>query len=609
MDETLTKLGSYVASKESRLACAAAVILAELAPPDRELTQQLGQALEHADALCRPFIIEALGRIGTADAAAALVPLIKAEGPAGEEALRAIAHTGSAALKPLLSLLGKVPAALLERIAECAARTGEPTAFSSLLDALIGADIATCQALRNGLRTAMSSFDAKNKERLQKQLERAFQNKALLKHELALIALIKIAGDLGDISLQPYLLDRIGPEHPPRLRRVALLALSRLHFSGEQRAAMAPRLLPLMSERDVGNLAEPAFEALRHATLGSEHQAALRKLLGSPSSRIREFVMQTLAMQGTSRTLHELVGCLDSPERSVREEALSALSRSPAAAGALVERLLALEGGDRATETARALAPQAAHAPRKQLEALAAQYVQLAGSQPAKKSSSPDEIQKITEKRRAIASAFRSANSPALVEAAAVRAKQYRKEGEPERAYELLKSVNGMNGWNDEHRVDMALAGLSQGPKDLARSARSNDQNLRILEEILLSGRKSAKEIAKQAESDPAIDRKGLYYLGFHFVERMQAEREFGQLLLEHLSSSSGRTDEGRQAKEKLVIEGLSEMRGGKAGILEERAKVLMSASEMVAVEEPPVVVKKAVRKVKLAALKKKKKK
>ena len=87
----------------------------------------------------RPFIIEALGRIGTAEAAAALVPLIKAEGPTSEMALRAIAHTESAALKPLLKLVGTVPPALLERIAECAARTGEAAAFSGLCAGLANA--------------------------------------------------------------------------------------------------------------------------------------------------------------------------------------------------------------------------------------------------------------------------------------------------------------------------------------------------------------------------------------------------------------------------------------------------------------------------------------
>ena len=46
---------------------------------------------------------------------------------------------------------------------------------------------------------------------------------------------------------------------------------------------------------------------------------------------------------------------------------------------------------------------------------------------------------------------------------------------------------------------------------------------------------------------------------------------------------AAGRTDEARQAKEKLIIEGLVKVRGGKAGILEERAKVMLAPSEIAA--------------------------
>ncbi|MCY3020467.1 MAG: hypothetical protein NTW87_15715, partial [Planctomycetota bacterium] len=53
--------------------------------------------------------------------------------------------------------------------------------------------------------------------------------------------------------------------------------------------------------------------------------------------------------------------------------------------------------------------------------------------------------------------------------------------------------------------------------------------------------------------------------------------------LLQHLAESRG--DEGRQAREKLVIEGLAKVKGAKAGILEERAKVLMAAADMAAAE------------------------
>jgi len=583
LDETIEELASFTAGKDSRLACAAAVVLAELSPRDPAVVQQLVAGLGNADPVRRPFIIEALGRIGTAEAAAALVPLIKAEGPTSEMALRAIAHTESAALKPLLKLVGNVPPALLERIAECAARTGEAAAFSGLCAGLAQATVETCRAIRNGLRAAMASFGEQAKERLRKQLEQSFEDKELSGHQPALIALLRIAGDLGDAGFQQALLRYISDSQPPHVRREALQALGSLHLPAEQRGRLVGRLLPFLFEQDLANVAEPALEALRHAQLGSEQQGQLRKLLQSPSARIREFAMQALAAQGTPRTIQELIACLDSPDRSVREDALGALSRAPAAAGALCARLLELEGSEAAAETARALAPQAGKISAKLLAALADQYVSLAAGDAVRRNAQPDAIRKAEEKRRAILSVFRVSASPALVEAVCARARKLRLNDEALRAYEMMKGVAGLNGWTDAYRLELVFAGLSFGPKDLARTARSEDQNLRILEEMLGGGVKEPEELARVVLKDPALSRKVLYYLGFHFIERLQNGRRLGQLILEHLAESRG--EEGRQAREKLALEGLANLRGAKAGILEERAKVLSAAATMAAVE------------------------
>ena len=579
MDAILEKLASFVSSKDSRLACAAAVVLTELAPRDAHLTKLLAELVESADSVRRPFIIEALGCIGTAEAAAALVPLIKSEGPASDQALRAIAHTGTAALKPLLKLVGSVPPALLERIAECAARTGKAEAFAALLGHLNGADSEVCRAVRSGLRTAMTGSDESFKDNLRKQLEKSFKDDALVKHHPSLIALMKIAGDLGDVSMLKNVQERSHASYPPNVRRAALQSLSLLHLSGDQRGKLAPQLLPLLLDRDTANIGEPALEAIRQAHIGGDQQGTLRKLLASNAPRIREFAMQQLALLGSGRTLTDLIGCLDSPDRAIREEALGALSRSPSAAGGLAERLMDLDGGEAAIETARALAPQSAHIHKRLQEALADRYVAL--SEPPKKAMDADAHRKADELRRAILSVFRAGSSPALAERVLEQARKLRAKDELQRACDMLRAVQGVNGWGDEHRIELALAAIAFGPKDLARSVRVNDSNLRTLEDIVGSGRRAPKDLARALLRDSALNKKMLYYIGFHFVERMQNERIFGQLLLENLAA--GRTDEAKQAKEKLVIEGLVKVRGGKAGILEERAKVMLAPSEIAA--------------------------
>jgi hypothetical protein len=212
-------------------------------------------------------------------------------------------------------------------------------------------------------------------------------------------------------------------------------------------------------------------------------------------------------------------------------------------------------------------------------ESLADAYVSLAPGEGRKQDA--DGIRAAEEKRRAILSVFRASSSPALAERVYEKASKLRGKDEPQRAHDLLKSIQGVNGWGDEHRIEMALSGLAYAPKDLARSMRVNDPHLRAIEDVVISGRRQPKELARTLLRDSSIPKKTVYYIGFHFVERMQTERQFGQHILETLAE--GRSDEGRLAKEKLVIEGLLKIKGANAGILEERAKVMLAPAEIAA--------------------------
>jgi hypothetical protein len=258
------------------------------------------------------------------------------------------------------------------------------------------------------------------------------------------------------------------------------------------------------------------------------------------------------------------------------------LSRAPQAAGALAERLIDLKDTSAIVETARALAPQASRIPPKLLGALAEEYTSIASSNGSKKPD-PQAQALHDEKRRAILNVFRTAQSGDLVEAVAQKARRLR-SSEPARAYHMLKEIAGLQGWNDEIKLEMALTGLQVGGKDLARAARSSDSSLHALQDIVSSARRPAKELAKVILKDEHLGRKAQHYVGFHFVERIAHEREFGKIILEALAE--GRSEEGKLAKEKLILEGLIAIKPGKSGFLEERAKVMLAASDLLPVEK-----------------------
>lgn len=582
MDETLERLSGYVAHKDARLACAAAVVLTELAPREAIVTHVLAAALLKADVLRRPFIVEALGRIGTPQAADALVPLIKNGGTGCDEALRAIAHTGVGALKPLAAVLKSgVSNELRAKLAEAIARTGEAQGFAALFAELKTADVGAARSIREGVHRAVGGLDENGREALLRQALKALDTSAFVEHEDACLVALELVGDTGAPEAVNELQRFATLKAPPRLRRAALLALARLKLTTVRRGKLAARVLPLLEETDLSHSVEPALAALHGGELSGEHRAALERLAASSYPGVRAFAMQALAASGSAKTLDRLVACLEDADPGVRENAASALEIAPGASVPVAERLIKTQGGAVARLAARILQAQGAMLPPRTRSALADEYIALASG--AKGSGAAlDARQDVDEKRTALLSVLRGDEDGVLAERATQAAHKLRQTGEDQRALGLLKSIVGVAGWGDEQRLELALAGLSVVPLALSRSARAMNHSLRLMEEVLGSPDADAPGLAKRLLKDQAVERKVLYYLGHHCCELMQAAREFGRVLLQDLAGNP-RTDIGRQAKEKLVLEGLVKSQVSKTGILEERAKVMMAAADMAA--------------------------
>lgn len=224
--------------------------------------------------------------------------------------------------------------------------------------------------------------------------------------------------------------------------------------------------------------------------------------------------------------------------------------------------------------------------PDRIVERLAQAYVELAvgGKRKPKAGESEDEVRRNADARRgALLLVLRATGKPTLAAEALKDARKLRAKGEPQRALGLLRSAAGVEGWNEQHRVEQALAGLAVTPLDLSRTARAADPNLRLIEEAVSGAAFKPKALAREIVNDPTLSRRIQYYIGHHFAERMQSGREFGREILVALAKNA-RSEEGKQAKQKLEVEGL--LKGASAkkrGILEERAQVLMAAADLAA--------------------------
>src|SRR5258706_11520739 len=178
-------------------------------------------------------------------------------------------------------------------------------------------------------------------------------------------------------------------------------AIGKLKLDPARRGKLAERLLPYLQSPDFRQHAEPALSALRGAVLDASHRGALQKLVGSPHRDVREFAMNALAGQGSQRALSELLECLASPDRQLRDDAARAITNPPNAAEPVAKMLLECENGEQCRDLSHALTPIAAHIPESLVGKLALEYNGLAsGKTPLPKAEPSSDPQRDAGMRR-----------------------------------------------------------------------------------------------------------------------------------------------------------------------------------------------------------------
>src|SRR5213593_972413 len=102
MDRTIQRICGMLQSPDGMRRCAAAMVLAELAPKDAAVVRALGDALKDANQLLTRYILEAFESLGSRAVVPYVLPLLDAEEI--ETKLRAagiIARSGGAMVKEL----------------------------------------------------------------------------------------------------------------------------------------------------------------------------------------------------------------------------------------------------------------------------------------------------------------------------------------------------------------------------------------------------------------------------------------------------------------------------------------------------------------------------
>ncbi|HWO94294.1 MAG TPA: HEAT repeat domain-containing protein [Dehalococcoidia bacterium] len=536
MPSHLSVLCRMLRSPEENRRCAAALVLAELAPRETPVVEALGEVLADENRVLTNYALDALERIGSRAALPYLLPLLERDDQTRLRAQRAIAALGEPAILDVCRELAQAPRERRRPLIQLLVDLDGKGALATVADALLLEDPELVSEVVTRYARRWSSLSpearAERREVLLKLLDRQMPHG---RHTAQVLAL-QLLGALADPSARKTVLPYSRPKQPPAVRRAALLALRRLPPpKGKEETAFA-ELAALLTEADYEHVVAPATEALRALPTPSAATSVLKPLLDSPHHTVRRFAAERLGEIDDPAAATALLKVLRGDDAALRETVQDALRKSPSALAGLVRALRSSESPEDAWTLARLVAARAAELTPALVKAVSEEALHA--------------VERGDARAEAILHALRAADPARHREVLLQHGQRLLKKGKTEDAARILAPLD--RGEADaEARFALAVALLKTSPKDLNRKVRLGDRSLSLFAGLV---DEPDFPLANRLFADKNVSAEDVFYVAFHLAEGDEAQREVGIALLEKLVKSEGRSKLGKIAKNKLAL-------------------------------------------------------
>jgi HEAT repeat protein len=537
MDRTVQRICGLLQSPDGMRRCAAAMVLAELAPKDAPVVKALGESLKGANQLLTRYVLEAFDSIGTRAVVPYVLPLLDAEDV--ETKLRSagiVARAGGNILPELKRQFEKSSVQQKRVLVDILARIHSREAMQIILDVLFYPDFELVREACQAVRRHIGDATPKERSALHKQVAKFVNSSRVKKNDRVLTSCLLLVGNIGAPDARKILLKYTTPRNLAYIRRNALIGLKGLELAGTAANAIARQLLKYLADPDPA-IAQHALDILEKLPLTGSYDSPWRKLLKNKHPVVRAFAARRLAATDNASTNRLMVALLNHEDAQVSEIAAGALARHKHATKLLLSALAGERKTEAAWRLAKILKPHSESADKKMLKKFAA----LAGR----------DLQSGNSRYEALFYFLRNID-PKLVDGVLRDVGlKFKKAKKWSKAVECLRQLARAESFDCELRYELSVCNLKQTQKDLEQHLRAEDQALRGFQALLVD--KSSK-LFDRLRKERVLDRADLYYVGFHFSEGTGDEGKFGQKLLEHVAKRWPKTKEGKAARSKLKL-------------------------------------------------------
>jgi hypothetical protein len=540
MDKLLKKVCGFLNSKDVELQCAAARVIGEISPKSPEVRLSLAKNLSTSNLTVKNYLLTALENIQGHGALPYLFPLLKEGGKIQERAIRLIASSGGRAVTEIKKQYDGAAEQTKKTLIRILGIIGTHDACKFLFDCIPDARLELSKRICLAFREAIGKMDKKRKRALLKKLNSFLSSPGVKADTGALTAGVILLGYLADAATLNKILQYASPEYPVPVRKHALIGLTRIEIPRKNTEDVAKVIIPMLSEGDYHNVVRNAIEVLKKIDVSKKFGTQMKEALRSSHPAVRSFVLSSMCTSGAQENVESLITHLNSGAFQERRAAQEALSKIPGAYPRIIKELDAAKNYEAGMRLISILRAQRDKINPRDKRRLLTRMEKL-------QASGDEQFLLYATALKAVAPEF-------LIDRVMGRVKRLKRAKKFKEAENMLLILTRQMLFTEEVRYEHVVVLLRNSPKDLSPLRRRDDEALRRIGELI---RNDEFPLLKRLTTEKALKPADLFYVGFHFSEKLFKHREFGVKLLKHLLKKAPRSQIGRAAKEKLRLVGI----------------------------------------------------
>lgn len=541
MDKILKKICSLLDSEDVELQCAAARVLGELRPKSADVRLKLGAHLNSPNLTVKNYVLSALEQNPGKETLPYLFPLLREGGKIRDKASTIIATAGPSAVAEAKKLFAQADLDLKGLLVRILGMIGTLEACAFLIDSLPGAGRELRKDICLALRGAIGKMSRDKKRSFSKKINSFLASDRARENADEAASGVILLGYIADSATIGKLLRYTSTDQAMPIRKQALIALSQMDIPAKSNAEIARKIIPLLDEDDYPNIVRNALDLLKRIEIPKGMIKSMKEGLKNKIPAVRSFIISHMGKLVVSpENIGMLIGHLNSGGFQERRAAQDALVKIPEAYPRIIKEMDETKDYE---VTMRYISILKAHkdrlSPRDKSHLLARM----------------DKLRASGDDRYSIyATALKAVDQEFLVEKLLSRAKRLKGARKFTEAEKIIRTLVRHSSATAATKYELIAVCLRNSSKDLSPLRRKDDEGLKLIAELLKQGK---FPLLKRLKTDKALRPEELYYVGFHFSEKLFDQRKFGIALLKHLVNKSSQSKVGRAAKEKLKLAGI----------------------------------------------------